>query len=131
MVEPGDNVTLVCTVEGYPLPTVTWLRNGEPVLPPDSGSTTDLGYELEKRVVNGLRKGPPFAEVSLYLHRDIETAVFQCDAINDLAKASESREVKVKGPGTSPTIVDMGLHDDNSLTVTWTAPEITNGDITV
>ncbi len=129
--EPGDNVTLVCTVEGYPLPAVTWLRNGEPISSPDSGSSTDFGYELEKRVVNGLLTGPPFAEVSLFIYNDIETAVFQCDAINDLARTSESREVKVMGPGTSPTIREMDLHDDNSLTVTWTAPEITNGDITV
>ena len=88
-VEYRDNVSLSCTTEGMPPPTVSWFveHSGMPPKQLTSGTTSKKGVAAYEVI----------STLTLYDVEPSDTANYTCEAINALGAASDSAEVTVLG----------------------------------
>ena len=83
----GNTASLLCQIQGYPNPTITWLKNDMPV--PSSKYTTDSSGLTILTIEN--------ATV-------LDNGKYQCKGVNNLGKASSPAALITVGCELLPTI---------------------------
>ncbi|CAD5215684.1 unnamed protein product [Bursaphelenchus okinawaensis] len=100
-VDPLGDLTVTCTADGIPDPTVYWVIDGE--------KTNSNVLQL-----TGL----------------VKDKVVECKAVNNAGEATEPLRIEVQGPGTPPVISSIQALPDQEIQVEWNAPDEPNGQIT-
>ncbi|CAD6185909.1 unnamed protein product [Caenorhabditis auriculariae] len=102
LVPPRGTVTITCSAQGVPQPTVRWTKeNGEEV----EGPTIVL-YDVTK-----------------------DTSAI-CSAKNNAGKTQENVHIMVTGPGSPPNEIVLLPMPNQEINVEWTTPDDVNGQIT-
>ncbi|KAI6201744.1 hypothetical protein M3Y96_00874900 [Aphelenchoides besseyi] len=100
-VNPKEDYTVTCAATGIPQPEIYWT----------------VGDQRTDGTV-------------LQLSSLVTDTIATCHAENNAGKAQEVLRIEVKGPGAPPTTVAAEPLPDQELTIEWTPPDITNGQIT-
>lgn len=87
VVSPGASVELGCSAKGKPRPSMSWMRDGEPI------STSDK-IRIESDVVTG---GKVRSKVRIKNILVEDSGVFQCIVENRLGNVSHSENIQVYG----------------------------------
>ncbi|GFQ82593.1 down syndrome cell adhesion molecule-like protein Dscam2 [Trichonephila clavata] len=100
--EPGPSVTLKCVAQGNPLPQIIWTL--------DSGTIPE---NTRFRLGDYVRTGRDSTEVVSYVNitsvRPEDGGLYECEASNDVGKATHSARVNVFGPPFVRSMSNMSV----------------------
>ncbi|XP_069481213.1 immunoglobulin superfamily DCC subclass member 4 isoform X2 [Ambystoma mexicanum] len=111
---PASTARFVCNTEGEPAPTISWLKNGAPVLP------------------NGRVKNPSPGSLVITQIGLEDGGFYQCIAENSLGTACASTQLSVivrEGLPSAPKSVVAVPLSSTMISVSWERPEYNSGQL--
>ncbi|XP_043274071.1 papilin [Venturia canescens] len=84
----GSDISLHCTVDGYPIPTVLWYKNDELILTDDRIKISESNQLVISSATNN------------------DTGTYRCDASNENSRSTASVDIRVEGMYIHPDCQD-------------------------